>query len=92
MGEEFFKSRGSGQRGSRVDIISRVGLVRVESRLLLNNGSERGGSRGDERLTCRVGSLPARNGLLSGRASIVCELFFADPRVGPAQSARGSNT
>ena len=46
----------------------------------------------DNKLTGRVRAFPARNGSLAGRASMTRGLFFADPRVGPAHSARGCDT
>ena len=52
-GQQVFKSRGSGQVGSRFFQISRVGLGQE---LFKSHGSGRVGSRGDENLTGRVGS------------------------------------
>ena len=54
-GQEGFKSRGSGQVGSIVLQISRVGSGRVEN-IFNFHGSGQVGSRGDEKLTNRVRS------------------------------------
>ena len=73
------ESHGSGRVGSTFFQISRVRSGRV-------------GSRGDEKLTVRVRSRPARNGSLVGRATMTHESFSADPRVGPTRPTRGSDT
>ena len=68
----------------------------VNQEFFNSHGPGRVGSRGDEKLTGRVRSWPARSGSLAGRASMTRELFStdeSDPRVGPtAHSARGSDT
>ena len=71
------KSRKPGRVGSLHFKISRVGSGRV-------------GSRGFQNLAGRVGSCPARCGSLAGQAIMTRELFSADPRVKPADLARGS--
>ena len=59
------------------------------------HGTGRVGSgrvRRGSKLTSRVSSGPTRNGSLAGRLSMTRELVYANPRVGPADPARGSDT
>lgn len=50
------------------------------------HGSDQVESKSDKKLTGRV------NRSLAGRASTTCELFSANPRVGPVHSAREPDT
>ena len=78
VGQEVFESRGSSQAGTIFFQISRVGSGRVGSRF--------------SNLTDRIRSCPARNESLTGRASMTHELASAEPQIGPAHPARGSDT
>ena len=77
--KRFSKSRGSGRVGSRGFKISRVGSGRV-------------GSGQEVFKISRVGSGPDRRdtGHFAGQAKMTRELFWADPRVKPADLAGGS--
>ena len=84
------KCHGSGRVGSTTFQISRVGPGRIKR---FSNITGRVGSGPEvfkSRGSGRVGSWPVRYGSLAGRDPMTRELFSADPRVGPADLARGS--
>ena len=82
------RPRGSGQGGFK---ISRVGSGRVGSRGFQKLAG-RVGSGQEVFKTSRVGSGhdPRNTGRFAGQAIMTRELFWADPRVKPADLARGS--
>ena len=89
-GQEVFSiSRvGSGRVGSRGFQISWIGSGRVKS---FSNLTGRVGSGQEVMKSSPVGSgHDPREAGHRGRASMTCELFFTDPRLGPAHLARGS--
>ena len=65
------------------------GRVRLRG---VQNITGRVGSGGVQHLTARVGSYDLRDrGHVAGRATLIRKLFSADPQVGPADPARGSD-